>query len=52
MGKKKVAQQTSEELLKEKAEVDSALERSAAGTAKKSKRIEQGRVYINSSYNN
>jgi small subunit ribosomal protein S11 len=51
MGKKKIAQQTSEELLKEKAQVDSAVTRSG-DPQKKSKKIERGRVYINASYNN
>lgn len=53
MGKKKIAEQSAEASLKEKANADSALERSGTETpAKKSKRIEHGRVYINSSYNN
>jgi len=53
MGKKKIAEQSGEELLKEKAQLDSALERSSAGaTPKKSRKIELGRVYINASYNN
>lgn len=51
MGKKKVSQQSDAELLKEKEQVDSAVSRSSTGV-KKSKRIEQGRVYITASYNN
>jgi small subunit ribosomal protein S11 len=51
MGKKKVSQQTNEEALKDSAAVDSALQRSSA-PSRKSKRIEQGKVYITASYNN
>lgn len=52
MGKKKIKEQTAEELLKEKSGVDLAASRSAPPAAKKSSKIEEGRVYINASYNN
>ncbi len=51
MGKKKIAQQSDTELLKEKAKLDSAIGRSGEAP-RKSKRIERGRIYINASYNN
>ncbi|RJQ29687.1 30S ribosomal protein S11 [Candidatus Parcubacteria bacterium] len=51
MGKKKIAEQTTESLLKEKTEVDSAALRSAT-SPKKSKKIDYGKIFINSSYNN
>lgn len=47
MGKKKVAEQKTEEASKE-----SAAKMPAASPARKSKRVEHGRVYINASYNN
>ena len=50
MGKKKIAAQTTEEALKEKAEVDQAVEKTVAKTS--AKKFERGRVYINTSYNN
>ncbi len=45
MGKKKVTTQSSEEAVKEK-----AAPKSAAG--KKSRKVSEGRVYVNASYNN
>ena len=51
MGKKKVTTQSSEDALKDKAGVESAAARSVAG-AKKSKKVSEGKVYINASYNN
>ena len=51
MGKKKVAEQTTEEAMKSAATIDSAVQK-AASTGKRSKRIENGRVFVNSSYNN
>lgn len=50
MGKKKVAKQTTEEVLKE----GEAVKTAAAKTADREvvKKIDQGRVYIKSSYNN
>ena len=50
MGKKKVSAQSNEEVLKEKETVDSAV--SKATPSKKSRRVEQGRVYIKTSFNN
>ncbi len=50
MGKKKVIKQTSEGVLKEKDVVDAAVAK--ASVSKKSKRIEKGRVYIKTSFNN
>lgn len=50
MGKKKVAGQTAEESLKEKAAVDEAATKAASKTS--TKRFENGRVYIAASYNN
>lgn len=51
MGKKKVAKQTQEEALKESAQVsETVAAKSKEGSA--SKRVENGRVYINASYNN
>lgn len=50
MGKKKIATQTAEQALAEEAKVGSAAAKS--GGSKKSKRVESGRAYISSSYNN
>lgn len=50
MGKKKVSAQSNEEVLKEKETVDTAA--SKATPSKKSRRVEQGRVYIKTSFNN
>ena len=52
MGKKKIKQQSGEDVLKEKSALDKAAARSSSVVAKKSKKIERGRVYINASYNN
>ncbi len=51
MGKKKIKEQTTEEakIVKEKPVV---VVPQAAQTVKKTKRVEEGRVYINASYNN
>lgn len=51
MGKKKITTQSSEDALKDKAGVESAAARSAAG-AKKSRKVSEGKVYVNASYNN
>ena len=51
MGKKKITTQSSEEVLKEKSGVESAAARAAA-SSKKSKKVLEGKVYINASYNN
>jgi len=50
MGKKKITTQTSEEALKEANVIASASEKSKNKST--SKKIEDGRVYINASYNN
>jgi len=50
MGKKKVSAQSNEEILKEKETVDTATLKSAP--SRKSRRVEQGRVYIKTSFNN
>jgi len=53
MGKKKISKQSAEVILKEKATLDQAMARSQSTSgSKKSKKIERGRVYIKSSYNN
>src|SRR3989338_1623519 len=50
MGKKKVAEQTKEETLKESEKVEaSALKKSGQGGKH---RVERGRIYVNASYNN
>lgn len=51
MGKKKVAKQTSEEVLKEGEAIKSAAAK-AAGKGVSKKSINEGRVYVKSSYNN
>lgn len=50
MGKKKVAEQTTEQALQEKAVLEQAYLKSAGKSV--TKRFERGRVYINASYNN
>jgi len=50
MGKKKVSKQTTEEALKEGQALEAAVQKTASKTV--SKRIESGRVYIRSTYNN
>ncbi|MDD4761604.1 MAG: 30S ribosomal protein S11 [Candidatus Pacebacteria bacterium] len=50
MGKKKIVNQTKEEAIKEAGVVESAVEKAKSKTV--SKRIENGRVYVNASYNN
>jgi small subunit ribosomal protein S11 len=52
MGKKKIKEQTSEAPSKEKEGAAAQVKQPAPVSAKKTKRIEQGRVYINASYNN
>lgn len=52
MGKKKVIKQTREELLKEKDSLEATQKKIAQTASSKGKRIEAGRAYINSSYNN
>lgn len=50
MGKKRIIRKTEEELLKEREEVEKALKKEIR--TKPSVKIEEGNVYINSSYNN
>jgi small subunit ribosomal protein S11 len=50
MGKKKVAQKSKEELIKESEGVEQAV--AAKGTAQMKHRVENGRIYINATYNN
>ncbi len=50
MGKKKVTTQTGEAALKETATVDTAVAKAAS--AKKSKRVSEGKVFVNATYNN
>ncbi|MFA5173337.1 MAG: 30S ribosomal protein S11 [Candidatus Paceibacterota bacterium] len=50
MGKKKIVSQTKEEAIKEAGVVESAVEKAKSKAV--SKRIENGRVYVNASYNN
>lgn len=52
MGKKKVAKQTQEELIKESESVSSTIAHTSSHGASGSKKIESGRVYILASYNN
>lgn len=52
MGKKKVTTQSEDQALKEKAGVDSAAAKVGAAPAKRSKKVDQGRAYVNASYNN
>ena len=51
MGKKKVTTQSSDDALKDKTGAESASARSVAG-GKKSRKVSEGKVYINASYNN
>lgn len=52
MGKKKVAEQSKEQSLKEQTATDQAVAKASSAGSKKAKRLDQGRIYINSSYNN
>jgi len=55
MGKKKIQNQSEEELLKETAEQESVQKKVAAASGQqtaKNRRIDRGRVYIQSTYNN
>lgn len=51
MGKKKVIKKSEEELLKEREDVESKMQK-AASASKVRKRLQNGRLYISSSYNN
>ena len=50
MGKKKVTTQSGEQTLKQQGTVDAAVAKTSS--AKKSKKIQAGKVYVNASYNN
>jgi small subunit ribosomal protein S11 len=50
MGKKKIAKQTTEEVLKERAVLEEAFTKTTSKTSRK--KYENGRVYIKASYNN
>lgn len=50
MGKKRIIKKAKDELLKERAKVDSKVQKDV--TVKASQRISEGRIYISSSYNN
>lgn len=50
MGKKKIIQQTEEELIKEKEDIEAAMKKE--GKAAPVGKIREGRIYISSSYNN
>ena len=50
MGKKKVAEQTKEEALKESAKVEEAALKKTTPSSKH--KVERGRIYVNASYNN
>ncbi len=52
MGKKKIIKQTEEEALKEKDKLETAMTKAATKKKSGAKKIESGRVYINTSYNN
>ena len=51
MGKKKITTESSEDAIKNAAEVESTIAKSSS-IGKKSKRISEGKVYINATYNN
>jgi len=52
MGKKKTTTQSADDAIKQSEVTESAIAKAAAAGAKKSKRIEEGRVYVNATYNN
>jgi small subunit ribosomal protein S11 len=52
MGKKKIIKKTDEEVLKEKDKQETTMAKAASSKGAASKKIESGRVYINSTYNN
>jgi len=52
MGKKKIIKQTEEELLKEKEALELAQKKASQITPSKIRKIERGRAYIYSTYNN
>ncbi len=52
MGKKKIQSQSEQEALKETEVIESAQRKALAAQAAKGKRLEKGRAYIQSTYNN
>lgn len=52
MGKKKTTTESADDALKQSEATDSVIAKAAASGAKKSKRIEEGKVYVNATYNN
>ena len=52
MGKKKIQNQSEEELLKETADLESTQKKAAAGAVAKTGRTDRGQIYIQSTYNN
>ncbi|TSC53696.1 MAG: small subunit ribosomal protein S11 [Parcubacteria group bacterium LiPW_39] len=52
MGKKKIQSQSEQEVLKEKEIQESAQKKAVASTQAKTKRVDKGQVYIQSTYNN
>ena len=52
MGKKKTTTESSESLLKQQEVTETTIAKASVSGSKKSKRIEEGRVYVNASYNN
>ena len=52
MGKKKTTTQSADEAIKQQEATDSVIAKAAASGTKKSKRVEDGIVYVNASYNN
>lgn len=52
MGKKKIQKQSEQELIKETEAIESAQKKAAAPQESRGKRIEKGKAFIKSSYNN
>ncbi len=52
MGKKKVTTQSGDQTPKEQGAVKAASPKPATGGGKKAKKVQQGKVYVNASYNN
>lgn len=52
MGKKKVTTQTTEEAIKENQKTETAITKTAESASGRTKKLENGKVFINASYNN
>lgn len=52
MGKKKTTTESADDALKAQEATDSVIAKAAASGSKKSKRFEEGKVYVNATYNN